>query len=175
MKTNSQSPASGNLNPYLAGVCVGLVLITSFVMVGRGLSMVGAFSSLVSSSILAMFPQAAHYGPFLADQAARPPGWHEWTVLVILGVFLGGLASALLRRDVQLRVSKGTHSGTATRLACVLVGGLLMGLGAKIGGGCTSGQILSGGALLGTGSWVFMGAVFAAAYAVSWIVRHWWI
>ena len=42
-----------------------------------------------------------------------------------------------------------------------------MGLGAVLARGCTSGQALTGGALLSVGSWLFMIAAFAAAYAVA--------
>ena len=40
-----------------------------------------------------------------------------------------------------------------------------MGYGARFARGCTSGQALSGGATLSVGSWAFMFAVFAGAYA----------
>ena len=41
--------------------------------------------------------------------------------------------------------------------------------------GCTSGQALSGGATLATGSWLFMLMVFAGGYAVAYFVRRQWI
>ena len=40
--------------------------------------------------------------------------------------------------------------------------------------GCTSGQALSGGAVLSVGSWAFMFAVFAGAYALAYFVRRLW-
>jgi uncharacterized membrane protein YedE/YeeE len=50
-----------------------------------------------------------------------------------------------------------------------------MGIGARIGRGCTSGQALSGGALLSVGSWIFMMAVFAGAYCTAYFVRKEWL
>ena len=50
-----------------------------------------------------------------------------------------------------------------------------MGIGAKLARGCTSGQALTGGALLNLGSWVFMLCVFAGAYALAYFVRKEWI
>ena len=44
---NQRSP-SPYLNPYLAGVGLGLVLLAAFVIVGRGLGASGAFSSTLS-------------------------------------------------------------------------------------------------------------------------------
>ena len=50
----------------------------------------------------------------------------------------------------------------------------LAGIGAKIGLGCTSGQALTGGALLNAGSWMFMLMVFVGGYAVAWFMRWQW-
>jgi hypothetical protein len=49
-----------------------------------------------------------------------------------------------------------------------------MGYGARLARGCTSGQALSGGAVLSAGSWAFMLAVFAGAYALAYFVRKLW-
>jgi uncharacterized membrane protein YedE/YeeE len=50
-----------------------------------------------------------------------------------------------------------------------------MGLGAVLARGCTSGQALTGGALLSVGSWLFMIGAFAAAYLIAPIVRRAWL
>ena len=50
-----------------------------------------------------------------------------------------------------------------------------MGVGAVLARGCTSGQALTGGALLSVGSWIFIGAAFGAAYVVAPLVKRAWI
>ena len=50
----------------------------------------------------------------------------------------------------------------------------LMAVGAKLAIGCTSGQALSGGAMLALGSWAFMFSVFAGGFAFAWLVRKQW-
>ena len=50
-----------------------------------------------------------------------------------------------------------------------------MGIGAKLALGCTSGQALTGGALLNVGSWAFMMCVFGGAYGLAWFVRRAWL
>ena len=55
-----------------------------------------------------------------------------------------------------------------------LLGGVFMGFGARLARGCTSGQALSGGAVLSVGSWAFMLAVFAGGYALAYSVRRLW-
>ncbi len=170
------NPASRDLNPYVAGVGVGVVLLLAFVLVGRGLSMIGGFSSVVSSAMLHLWPQAANHGAFLAERATAPPPWQDWTVLMVVGVLVGSAASSALggRMHRPSNTTLASAPGGRRRAALAMCGGVLMGLGAKIGGGCTSGQILSGGAMLGVGSWVFMGAVFAAAYTGAWCLRRHW-
>jgi len=49
-----------------------------------------------------------------------------------------------------------------------------MAYGARLARGCTSGQALSGGAVLSVGSWAFMFSIFGAGYAVAWFVRRLW-
>jgi uncharacterized membrane protein YedE/YeeE len=49
-----------------------------------------------------------------------------------------------------------------------------MGMGAVLARGCTSGQALTGGALLSAGSWMFMLSAFAAAYAAAIPFRRAW-
>ncbi len=87
---------------------------------------------------------------------------------------MGGFLSAAFAGRLKKTVEKGPRVSTGTRLALAFVGGGLMGIGSKFAGGCTSGQALSGGALLNLGSWAFMMMVFAAAYALAWFVRRQW-
>jgi uncharacterized membrane protein YedE/YeeE len=49
-----------------------------------------------------------------------------------------------------------------------------MGLGAVLARGCTSGQALTGGALLSVGSWLFIIAAFGAAYAAAPLLKRAW-
>src|SRR6185295_6377437 len=56
-------------------------------------------------------------------------------------------------------------------LAGVAIGGFLSAVLAR---GCTSGLALTGGALLGAGSWLFIGAAFGAAYLVAPLMKRAW-
>jgi uncharacterized protein len=75
---------------------------------------------------------------------------------------------------VRRAVEKGPRVSVRTRLLFAFAGGALMGVGAKLARGCTSGQALSGGAVLNAGSWAFMIMVFAGAYALAWLMRRQW-
>jgi hypothetical protein len=75
----------------------------------------------------------------------------------------------------KLEVVRGAHTTNTKRLILALIGGMVMGIGARIGRGCTSSQALSGGALFSVGSWIFMLSLFAGAYAMAYFVRREWL
>jgi hypothetical protein len=75
---------------------------------------------------------------------------------------------------MRIEIARGPHIGDRSRLAFAAGGGAIMGLGAVLARGCTSGQALSGGALLSVGSWSFMLAAFAAGFIVAPLARRLW-
>ncbi|MEZ4850269.1 MAG: YeeE/YedE thiosulfate transporter family protein [Bacteroidia bacterium] len=47
-----------------------------------------------------------------------------------------------------------------------------MAFGTKLARGCTSGQALTGGAMMNVVCWIFMIALFAGAYAMAGFVKN---
>jgi uncharacterized protein len=164
-------------DPYLAGVGIGLVLLAAYVVAGRGLGASGAFSS-----VAAMFTAAARgtasaaaspaTAPYLTEGLASP--LHDWLVLELAGVTFGGFMSARLAGRTRTMIERGSCIGANQRMFTALGGGILMGFGAKLARGCTSGQALTGGALLSVGSWIFIATCFAAGYALAPFARRFW-
>jgi uncharacterized protein len=169
-------PGSPYLNPYLAGIGLGLVLLAAFVIMGRGLGASGAFSSTLSWVVNLVAPahaQANEYmGEYLGDGSSHP--LKAWLVFEVVGVAAGALLSGVLAGRARLAVEKGPRVSTAVRLLCAFLGGGLMAFGAHLARGCTSGQALTGGALLNAGSWAFMLMVFVGGYAAAWFFRWQW-
>ena len=189
MSTASQSPgheapASAGVgrapqpyaNPYVAGIGLGLVLLAAFVIMGRGLGASSAFTTIVSAGVNAVAPAHAranpYYAEYLGDGTTSP--LLDWTVFEVLGVIVGGFISGTLAGRVRAGVERGPRISNAGRLLYAFVGGGLMGIGARLARGCTSGQALTGGALLNVGSWAFMMCVFAGGYAFAWFMRRQW-
>jgi uncharacterized membrane protein YedE/YeeE len=112
---------------------------------------------------------------YFAEMAggSRSP-WAHYAIYMLVGTVLGGFASGLLNRRVKLEIRKGPRISVQARLGFALLGGVIMGYGARMARGCTSGQALSGGATLSVGSWTFALAIFASAYAVAWFFRRLW-
>ena len=170
-----RSPAP-YLNPYLAGIGLGLVLLASFVVMGRGLGASGAFSSVTAVAVDAVAPRHAEGNGFWKEYLDSGVGHplKEWLVFEVLGVLAGGFLSGLLAGRVRRAVDKGPRISTRGRFGFAFLGGALMGIGAKLGRGCTSGQALTGGAVLSAGGWAFMLMVFAGGYGAAWFIRRQW-
>jgi uncharacterized membrane protein YedE/YeeE len=162
------------MNPYLAGIGLGLVLLAAFVVMGRGLGASGAFSAVVAYGVERAAPAHAEASAYYRDYLEGGHPLKEWLVFEVLGVLVGGFVSGALAGRVARTVDRGPRIGVGGRLALAFAGGGLMGVGAKLARGCTSGQALTGGALLNAGSWAFMLAVFAGGYAIAWFVRKEW-
>ena len=171
----SRAPGGAYMNPYLAGVGLGLVLLAAFVVMGRGLGASGAFSSTVAWLMDLVAP--AHAAANEYYRGYLEGGTHPlkaWLVFEVLGVAAGALLSGLLAGRVRLTIEKGPRVGNGPRLAAAFTGGMLMAIGAHLARGCTSGQALSGGALLNAGSWAFMIMVFVGGYATAYFMRWQW-
>lgn len=163
------------MNPYLAGVGLGLVLLAAFVLMGRGLGATGTFSTVLASSVNVISPDHVQAHSALADYLGDGDSpFKSFTVFLTLGSFCGALASGVLARRVKATIEHGAGIGDGTRLVFAAVGGAIAAIGAKFALGCTSGQALTGGALLNVGSWVFMLAVFGGGYGLAWFVRKLW-
>ena len=162
-------------DPYLSGVALGLVLLAAFVFAGRGLGASGAFAATATGTVAAVAPAYAEANPYFGRYLARPGGpWREWLLIEIAGVVIGGFLSAALARRLTLTVTRGRGVAVPARLAIAFAGGGIMGAGAVLARGCTSGQALTGGALLSVGSWGFMLSAFAAGYVVAPALKRAW-
>ena len=162
------SKARPYVDATLAGIALGVVLLTSFIVAGRGIGASGAFAATAGPLTAVIVPGAIQEQAPLADRLPVTfAPWNDWIVLELLGVVLGALASARLSG----RWRTATNDRSRSRLSRAVAGGALMGLGARLAYGCTSGLALSGGALLSTGAWLFIPIAFGTAIAVTLLAR----
>ena len=163
-------------NPYVAGIFLGVVLLISFVITGKGLGASGAIKRVNAVALHKAAPTWAednkNIGKYFTPK--RSP-LNSWIVFLAIGVAIGGAAGVFSAGRFKREVVQGPRTDRNTRLILALAGGVISGIAAQIARGCTSGQALTGGAQLALGSWVFMFAVFGGAYAVAYLVRKQWI
>jgi uncharacterized membrane protein YedE/YeeE len=98
----------------------------------------------------------------------------SWIVVEVVGLIGGALLSAALAGRIRPAVERGPRVDNSTRLMLGFGGGALVGFASRLARGCTSGQGLTGGALLSAGGWLFMISLFAGAYATAYLVRREW-
>ena len=169
------TPRKPYWNAYVGGIVLGLVLFLSFLLTGNGLGASGGLARIVLAVEKAIVPDHVNQTAVLAAWAggAKNP-LVNWVVFGVVGVFVGGVASGWRAGRVKAETYSGPRVSVKTRWVMALIGGVLMGYGARMARGCTSGQALSGGATLSLGSWVLMMCIFAGAYMLAYPLRRFW-
>jgi hypothetical protein len=165
------------MNPYLAGFFLGLVLLATIFVTGRGLGASGAMKSVLIQSVETLSPSHASGTKFYTEYRTEhpEPPLKSWLVFEIIGVIIGGFISGVVSDRLGFTLEKGPRVRSWVRVITALVGGMLFGLGAQFGRGCTSGAALSGMAVLSTGGIITMAAIFGMGYAVAYFFRKLWI
>jgi uncharacterized membrane protein YedE/YeeE len=150
-------------SPYAAGAIIGVLSWAAFALADQPLGISSAFVQAVGLAEKAVAPE--HTAGLPAFKSSPPKiGW-EWTL--IAGVLIGAWISARLggTRDVERvpeRWARRFGPNPALRAGAAFAGGLLLLLGARIAGGCTSGHAISGGLQFAVSSWTFLASFFAA-------------
>ena len=165
------------MNPYLAGFLLGLTLLATIVITGRGLGASGALKSTVVATVSAVAPAHAQNSQFYKENihSLHENPLKAWLVFEVLGVIIGGFLSGVVSDRLTFVTEKGPRITNTMRLGLALIGGLLFGLGAQFARGCTSGAALTGMAVLSTGGIITMMAIFGTGYAIAYFFRKLWI
>lgn len=165
------------MNPYLAGFLLGLVLLGTIYVTGRGLGASGAVKSVALTAIEKIAPEHAENTPYLNEYIESHPGGplKDWLVFEVIGVIIGAFISGVLSGRVGLKLERGPKITNLTRIIAAIIGGLLFGLGSQLGRGCTSGSALSGMAVMSFGGIITMLAIFGSAYLLAYFFRKLWL
>jgi hypothetical protein len=159
---------------YSAGILMGFSAVLSVVAAHHLLSASGGIATVTSTSLHAAFPDAISKNVYFRFRI--PPGLFTWEVLLLTGIFFGGMLSALTSGTFRLRWNEDKNwikvfgPQKWTRLVLGFVGGMIIQYGASIAGGCTSGLAISGGMLLAPSAFLFMGGMFTSGILVALII-----
>ena len=174
-KAETRTAPRAFANPYAAGLLLGVVLFLAFFLTGNGLGASGGLNRMIVWVIDVVAPQHADRVAYLIEYAGGDKNaLDHWIVLLTVGIFIGGLFSGFVGRRIKFETLHGPRITSHQRWMFALLGGVFSGFGARLARGCTSGQGLSGGALLSVGSWAFLLAFFAGGYALAYFVRRLW-
>ena len=132
-------------SPYVAGVGIGVLSWLTFLLSDKPIGCSGAFAR-TSGMIERLFRGA---------KAAERPYYKEfapsidWQWMLVVGIVIGAFVSAKLSGTFSGEWVPATWAGAfgsspPVRLMVALAGGIILGLGARWAGGCTSGHGISG-------------------------------
>ncbi|MDD5506715.1 MAG: YeeE/YedE thiosulfate transporter family protein [Bacteroidales bacterium] len=178
METQSQQGRKTRyMNPYIAGVLLGLVVLAANFIAGRGLGASGAVKSTIVAAMEKIAPQhtatATFYKDFGESHGGNP--LNSWLVYQMLGVLVGAFLSGIIARRLTWKVEHSPKITSKRRLVFALLGGIFFGFGSQLGRGCTSGSALSGMAVLSLQGFISMMAIFGAAFTFAYFFRKNWI
>ncbi len=169
MKTNY-------MNPYLAGVLLGLVLLMAFFFTGRGLGASGAVKSVVVATMDVVAPEHTANSEFYSKYVGEEKSpMKAWLVFQVMGVLVGGFLSGALSGRLNWKVEHFPGITVKRRLVFAGLGGILFGFGSQLGRGCTSGSALTGMASLSVAGFISMMAIFGTAFVLAYFFRKNWI
>jgi len=155
-------------SPYAVGIGIGVLSWLAFLLSDKPIGCSTAFSRtsgmverLFRGSKVAEKPYYKKFTPTV-----------DWEWMLVIGILVGAFISAKLSGEFratwapQLWASS-FGNGIGTRWFVALVGGIVIGLGARWAGGCTSGHGISGTLQLAVSSWLavlgfFIGGIVTA-------------
>ena len=158
-------------SPYIAGAGIGVLVCLSFLLADRPLGCSSAFvkaRGLLERTFNAEGEKKNEY-----YQQMHPN--IDWSFMIIPGVIIGAFVSSVLSGQfhvVWVPPMWGNTFGynTAIRWFWALIGGILLGLGARWAGGCTSGHGLSGSSQLSFASIVTAVCFFAGGIVTAMVI-----
>ena len=142
---------------YIAGPVMGLCVVACRVLFNGRLGVTGGYSEIVGK----------------VSGRSLSFDWRGWFVI---GVLAGGALFALLWGGPDFHgygwMTRALHGSAQIWIAPLLIAcGVLIGYGAKLAGGCTSGNGLSGTSALSPASLAATATFFGTAIVVSFIVK----
>ena len=160
-------------NPIIAGFLLGTALFISFMIAGQGMGASGAFARLTAQVTYlydATFVTNSYVAPYLREGNALA----NWTVIQVVGIFIGGFISAALAGRIKQSIDRGDGYPIYKRLFWAFLGGILIAAATRLARGCTSGQALDGAATFSVGAWIFMLAAFGAGFLLAPLFKKQW-
>lgn len=165
-------PHSINWGPYLAGAGIGVLSWVVFVVVANPLGITTSISAIAGGVAAPVIG---------ADTVVGNSYWKshvmklDYGTLFLIGTFFGALASALVSRTFRIESVPAVWQerfgpSQAKRFIAAFIGGALAMYGARLAGGCTSGNGISQGLQLAVVGWTFLAVMFASGLLTTWLL-----
>jgi uncharacterized membrane protein YedE/YeeE len=161
----------GQWSPYAVGFGIGILSCISFLISNRPIGVSTAYAQ--TSGMIGRLVVGSRVDRMPYYRAVKPEiGW-EW--MLALGVLLGAWLSAVLAGDLRVEAAPQLWvaefgPGAAWRWLAAAAGGVLLGVGSRWAGGCTSGHGISGTLQLVAGSWLAVACFFVGGVATAFML-----
>jgi len=156
-------------SPYLVGALIGLLSMTTFYFSNKPLGASTAYARMAGMIGNAAAP--AHTKSLHYFQQKKPK--LGWEVALVVGAVVGAMIAAWLGGELtgrwlpEMWIARFGEGSYVLRMLTAFAGGLLMAIGARTAGGCTSGHGISGTLQLSVGSWIAAVCIFIGGIAVA--------
>lgn len=160
-------------SPYAVGIAIGILNCIGLIISDRFIGCSTAFSR-TSGMIERLFRgskvnEKLYYRKFVPEI--------DWEWMLVPGIACGAWLSAYLSGDLKIVTvpalwAKAFGDSTLLRFSTALLGGILMGLGARWAGGCTSGHGISGTIQLAVSSWTAVLCFFVSGIITAFLLFH---
>lgn len=155
-------------SPYLVGFLIGLLEMVSFLLSNKAIGCSTAFSRTIGMIEMLVRGEKVRDKPYYKKITPTI----EWQWMLVLGIVVGAFTSSILSHSFQLEMVPTLWRNTFgpnlyKRIVVATVGGIFIGFGARMAGGCTSGHGISGTSQLAVSSWLaflcfFLGGILTA-------------
>jgi uncharacterized membrane protein YedE/YeeE len=159
-------------SPYAVGIGIGLLSWIAFVLSDKPLGCSTAFTRTSGMIEKLLRGKRVHDKPYYQKFAPEI----DWEWMLVAGVIVGAFLSSKLSGTFGIEWVPAQWQATAgdsgvTRWAVALLGGVVMGVGARWAGGCTSGHGISGTLQLAVSSWLAALSFFAGGIATAMLIH----
>ena len=142
-------------SPYWTGIGIGILSWFTFLLSDKPIGCSTAFTR--TSGML----EQAITGKSVSNQSyyQKFPTKIDWEWMFVLGIIIGSFFAAMLSGEFQLKWLPSIWVArfgpdVLPRILTALLGGIILGIGARWAGGCTSGHGISGTLQLAVSSWI---------------------
>jgi len=158
------------LSTVYAALFLGFVVALSLLWTQKGIHVSGMFALLCPSGTGAVALNDATSCSIHSISANK-----DWIAWMVAGMFGGAFVTALWRNQgFAFVIERGAGVRPAVRLLLAAVGGVVVGVGAAMAGGCTSSIGLTGSALLSVAGFAFLGVFFVGGFAARIFFGRFW-
>lgn len=155
---------TGRWSPYLVGIGIGVLSWVVFVVVAAPLGITTAIGQIAGGVV----------SPIIgAETVASNAYWRtnamklDYGTLFLIGTFFGALASSLISRTFKFETIPSVWqerfgASKTRRFVVAFIGGAMAMYGARMAGGCTSGNGISQSLQLAVVGWTFLAVMFVS-------------